>query len=245
MDEVFGSENFRNEITWKRSAIATNVATQWRNSHDTLLLYAKTATNTFHVQYRDYTESSKKHYSRQDEKGVFRTVPLMASGRTAGVSGQPWRGVDVSSRGKNGMHWLKSPDELEQLDKEGLINWNSEGVPELKYYLHEAKGTYVSDFWDDITVINSMAIESVGYPTQKPEALLERIVKASSNENDLVLDCFCGSGTIRTTKKVNGTRSFASFTRPFPEVSLANSISRQPRGTARGNCSRGRCSTIR
>ena len=96
------------------------------------------------------------------------------------------------------MHWLKNPEELDRLDKEGIIYWNSEGIPELKYYLHEAKGAYVSDFGDDINVINSMAIESAGFPTQKPEALLERIINASSNENDLVMDCFVGSGTTAT-----------------------------------------------
>jgi SAM-dependent methyltransferase len=93
------------------------------------------------------------------------------------------------------MHWLKNPDELDKLDKEGLIYWNSKGIPELKYYLQEAKGVYISDFWDDINIINSMGKEHTGYSTQKPEALLERIIKASSNENDIVADFFCGSGT--------------------------------------------------
>ena len=105
MEEVF--QNFENQIIWKRSAIATNVDKQFRNSHDVIYFYSKMSKHSFNVQFGEYTESSKKHYSREDEKGVFRTVPLMASGRTSGVSGQPWRGVDVSSRGKNGMHWLK------------------------------------------------------------------------------------------------------------------------------------------
>ena len=195
LDEVFGYENFRNEIVWKRSGIATNVATQWRNSHDIILLYGKSETNIFNVQYGAYTESSQRHFKKQDAIGTYRTVPLMASGRTAGVSGKPWKGIAVAKRGKSGMHWLKSPDELDRLESEGKIYWNSEGIPELKYYLAEAKGVYVSDFWDDIKVINSMAKEYVGYQTQKPEALVERIVRASSRDNDLVLDCFCGSGT--------------------------------------------------
>jgi adenine-specific DNA-methyltransferase len=93
------------------------------------------------------------------------------------------------------MHWLKNPTELEKLDSEGLIYWNSNGVPELKYYTDEAKGVYVSDFWDDIDVINSMGLEYVNYQTQKPEALLERVLLASSNAGDLVADFFCGSGT--------------------------------------------------
>lgn len=194
MDEVFKG-NFRNEIVWKRSAIATNVNTQWRNSHDVLFFFTKTRDNVFNVQYGEYSESSKRHYNKEDEKGSFRMVPLMASGRTSGPSGQPWRGVDPGKRGKNGMHWLKDPAVLDRLDSEGKISWNKEGIPELKYYLSEAKGVYVPDFWDDISVINSMAKESVGYATQKPEALIERIINASSNEGSLVADFFCGSGT--------------------------------------------------
>jgi adenine-specific DNA-methyltransferase len=204
MDEVFGF--FENQISWKRSAIAANVKSQWRNSQDFLLFYSRKGTHTFNPQFGEYSESSKKHYNQRDERGVFRTVPLMASGRTSGLSGQPWRGVDVSIRGKNGMHWLKRPEVLEDLDKKGLIYWNSEGVPELKYYQDEAKGVYISDFWDDIDVINSMALEYMDYLTQKPEALLERIIRASSNEGDLVGDFFCGSGTTGAVAEKLGRR---------------------------------------
>ena len=131
MDEIF--PHFENLISWKRSAIAAGVKSQWRNSQDFLLFYSSTGNHTFNPQFGEYSESSKKHYNKRDERGIFRTVPLMASGKTSGVSGQPWRGVDVAGRGKNGMHWLKSPDVLEDLDSKKLIYWNSEGVPELKY----------------------------------------------------------------------------------------------------------------
>lgn len=104
------------------------------------------------------------------------------------------------------MHWLKRPAVLEDLDSQTLIYWNSEGVPELKYYLDEAKGVYVSDFWDDIDVINSMADEYQNYMTQKPEMLLERILKASSNGDDLVADFFCGSGTTLAVAEKLGRR---------------------------------------
>jgi DNA modification methylase len=194
MDDIFG--NFKNQISWKRSAIASNVNKQFRNSQDFILFYSKSDKAIFNPQFGEYSDSSKDHYNKKDELGVFRTVPLMASGKTNdGESGRPWRGIDVSSRGKSGMHWLKNQDELERLDKEGKIYWNSKGVPELKYYEEEAKGVYVSDFWSDIDVINSMAKEYQNYITQKPEALLERIIKASSNEGDLIADFFCGSGT--------------------------------------------------
>ena len=193
LDEIFG--NFENQIAWKRSAIATSVDKQFRNSHDVIYFYSKSGTHKFNIQYTDYTESSKKHYNKSDEKGIFRTVPLMASGKTNGVTGEPWRGVDVASRGKNGMHWLKRPEALEELDAAGKVYWNSNGVPELKYYTDEAKGVYVSDYWDDINVINSMATESTGYPTQKPEKLLERIIESCSIKGDIVADFFSGSGT--------------------------------------------------
>jgi adenine-specific DNA-methyltransferase len=204
MEEIF--PYFENLIAWKRSAIAAGVKTQWRNSQDFLLLCSKTGQHIFNPQYREYSEASKRHYNKKDERGIFRTVPLMASGKTSGISGQPWRGVDVASRGKNGMHWLKSPAVLNDLDSKGLVYWNSEGIPELKYYIDEAKGVYVSDFWDDIDVINSMALEYQNYMTQKPEALLERIIKASSNEGDLVADFFCGSGTTGAVAERLGRR---------------------------------------
>jgi len=193
MEEVF--QNIENIISWKRSALAAGVKTQWRNSQDFILYFSKTGQHTFNPQFGEYSESSKKHYSRKDEKGMHRVVPLMASGKSSGETGQIWRGVDPNKRGKNGMHWLKKIEVLEKLDAEGLVVWNSQGIPELKYYSEEAKGVYISDFWDDIDVINSMADEYQGYNTQKPEALLERIIKASSNEGDLVADFFCGSGT--------------------------------------------------
>jgi adenine-specific DNA-methyltransferase len=105
------------------------------------------------------------------------------------------------------MHWLqKNPEVLDQLDKEKRIYWNKEGIPELKYYLSEAKGVYVPDVWDDISVINSMAKESVGFDTQKPEELIKRIITASSDPGDLVADFFLGSGTTIAVAEELGRR---------------------------------------
>lgn len=208
LEEVF--QNIENIISWKRSAIATGVKTQWRNSQDFILYFSKSGQHTFNPQFGEYSESSKNHYSRSDEKGVYRVVPLMASGKSSGETGQIWRGVDPNKRGKNGMHWLKKIEVLEKLDAEGLVVWNSQGIPELKYYSEEAKGVYISDFWDDIDVINSMADEYQGYNTQKPESLLERIIKASSNEGDLVADFFCGSGTTAAVAEKLGRKWIAT-----------------------------------
>jgi DNA modification methylase len=195
MEEVF--QHFENVISWKRSALAAGVKTQWRNSQDFILYFSKSGQHIFNPQFGEYSESSKKHYSHKDDRGVFQPVPILASGRSNGETGAVWRGIDPNRFGKNGMHWLKNPKVLDELDAQGLIYWPAKegGTPRLKYYESEAKGVYISDFWDDIDVINSMADEYQNYMTQKPEALLERIIKASSNEGDLVADFFCGSGT--------------------------------------------------
>ncbi len=190
MDDVFGQDNFRNEVVWKRSSIATNVKSQWRNAHDVILFYSKSSNSKFYVQYGEYSESSKKHFTQQDEKGVFQPVPLLGSGRTSGETGQIWHDIDPNKLGKNGMHWLKNPSVLEELDKQGLVYWpKGGGTPRLKYYIDDAKGPYVSDFWDDIYVINAMADEAVGYSTQKPESLVKRILLSATDEGDLVLSC--------------------------------------------------------
>lgn len=210
MEEVF--QNIENIISWKRSAIAAGVKTQWRNSQDFILFFSKSGKHTFNPQFGAYSESSKKHYCHKDERGVFQPVPILASGRSSGETGVIWRGVDPNRLGKNGMHWLKNPKVLDELDTKGLIYWPEKegGTPRLKYYEAEAKGVYVSDFWDDIDVINSMADEYQGYNTQKPEALLDRVIKASSNPGDLVADFFCGSGTTAAVAEKLGRKWIAT-----------------------------------
>lgn len=211
LDEIFGKDNFKNEVIWKRSAIATSINTQYRVAHDTIFFYGKTKKSIFNIQYGEYSESSKKHYSYQDEIGIFQPVPLLASGATNGDTGQIWRNIDPNKLGKNGMHWLKKREELDRLDLEGKIYWPAKGgLPRLKYYQIEAKGIYVSDIWADINVINSMGSEYVNYDTQKPEALLERIIKASSNEGSIVADFFSGSGTTAAVAERLGRRWIAA-----------------------------------
>ena len=170
LEEVF--QHFENVISWKRSALAAGVKTQWRNSQDFILYFSKSGKHTFNPQFGGYSESSKKHYSHKDERGIFQPVPILASGRSNGETGAVWRGIDPNRLGKNGMHWLKNPKVLDELDAQGLIYWPDKegGTPRLKYYESEAKGVYISDFWDDIDVINSMADEYQNYNTQKPEA---------------------------------------------------------------------------
>ena len=196
LDQIFGENNFINEIIWKRSANRSSMSKIFRRAHDTIFLYAAGHDYGFNMQYKELSGGSLENYRFEDAKGKFSLVPLMVSGKRNGETGKPWRGFDPNKNGKAGMHWVTLPENLDKYDADGLINWPERGgLPTLKYYLDDNKGVPLSDNWDDIDLIGSSGIESLGYPTQKPLALLERIIKTSSNENDIVLDAFCGCGT--------------------------------------------------
>ncbi|MDM8569530.1 DNA methyltransferase [Thiotrichales bacterium HSG1] len=196
-DAVFGTKNFRNEVSWKRSGRRSSINRIYRRSHDIVFFYSKTDNYLFNLSYEAKNDTLLKKYTKKDEKGRYRLVPLMGSGTRNGETGKLWRGFDPNVRGKAGMHWLTVHDNLEKYVEQNLVEFpkKSTGVPQLKYYLDENKGVPFPDIWDDINLINSMGKEALGYPTQKPKALLERIIKASSNEGDIVLDAFCGCGT--------------------------------------------------
>ncbi len=195
MDMVFGVENYRNEIIWKRSH-GHNSAQRFGANHDVILFYGKTDKVTWNTVYHNYDEEYlSKPYRHIDKDGRrYKHENPTGAGISRGVTGQPWRGIDPSSKGR---HWAKTPDEMEKLDEEGLIYWpDKEGAwPYIKKFLDEMSGVPGQDIWVDIDPINMMAAERMGYPTQKPLALLERIINASSNPGDVVLDPFCGCGT--------------------------------------------------
>jgi len=199
LDAVFCGQggDYKNEISWKRSATRSSISKSLRKLHDVIFFYTKSDTYAYNLQHGEHDSTLLKKYTGSDIRGMFRLVPLMASGIRNGETGKPWRGYDPNTRGKAGMHWLTRPDKLEAYVAKGLVDFprKETGVPQLKYYLDQNKGVPLSDFWDDIDVINSMGLEALGYPTQKPETLLERIIKASSNEGDTVLDAYCGCGT--------------------------------------------------
>ena len=197
IDEIFGSNNFVNEIAWHRSQTRSSISKRYRRAHDVVLFFGKSSQYRFETQYRELSETSKNLYNGVDERGHYQLVPLLVSGIRSGETGLPWRGVDPNERGRDGMHWVTTHSNLEQYDKENRIHWPNRagGTPRLKYYLDDNQGVPLNDFWDDLPLIHSQSTEALNYPTQKPEALLERIIKASSNPGDLVLDCFVGSGT--------------------------------------------------
>ncbi len=198
LDSIFGKENFRSEIIWRRSGAHNSGTTQYGPVHDCILFYsANVSKMVFHPpRIEADPDWIEREYRFEDERGRFSLDNLTASGTRNGPSGLPWRGVDPAKVGA-GRHWRYHPDTLNELDKDGRIHWPKKdgGYPKLKQYLLDSKGASVGDVWTDIQVLGRTATERLGYPTQKPVALLERILAASSNPGDVVLDPFCGCGT--------------------------------------------------
>lgn len=183
LDEIFGKENFRNEIIWKRGTVkgAKAVGNQFARNHDMILYYSKGNDYVYHTQYLPYSEEYiKQRYTKDDNDGRG-----------------PYTDQAIGTR---------SEESLVEMAKDNRIFITSTGKRRVKYYLSEAKGIAMDDSWNDISEVNSMAKENVGYATQKPEALLERIIKSSSNEGDLVCDFFGGSGTTAAVAEKLGRR---------------------------------------
>lgn len=194
LDTIFGPVHFRNEIVWKRTS-AHNSVKRFSPVHDTILYYSKSDSFTWNGPRTEYTkEYLDKYYKYDDGDGrLYWRADLCGAGTRNGRSGLPWRGHDPA---KKGMHWAYTIDTLDTLDAEGRIYWpKGGGMPQYKRYRDQLKGKVVADLWDDIDRINPVAAERLGYQTQKPLALLRRIIEASSNPGDVVLDPFCGCGT--------------------------------------------------
>ena len=244
MDRVFGSNNFRNEIIWRRTA-SNNSAKRFGPIHQTILFYGKSSTAPFYNPKGPYTRAYvEKNFTHVDGRGRYRPVLLTGPGRRQGESGQPWRGYDPTDAGR---HWqpasylyrkyaqLTGQDlaqwpllgRLDKLDEVGLIHWGDRqgNVPNYKFYLKDAPGVPLQDIWafqpgtegcvygrsgegidEDVKWLGSNDRERLGYPTQKPEGLLKRIIEASSQKGDVVLDPFCGCGTTVTAAERLGRR---------------------------------------
>lgn len=204
LDEIFGIENFLNDVIWKRTG-SHNSANRYGPIHDTLLFYTKGSNFHWSGITTPYDEEYQKRFSYADQDGrKFQPISLIAAGLRAGSTGKPWRGIDVA---KNGNHWRTTIEKLDKLDENGCIFWPERGgLPRLKQYLDEAKGNPIQDIWTDIPAINSQAQEREDYPTQKPEALLKRVIEASTSTGALVLDFFMGSGTAQVAAMKLGRR---------------------------------------
>ena len=224
MNAVFGHENYLNEITWRRT-YAHNDPKRFGRIQDSILFYAKTDNYTWNVQYAGYSEQYIRDFFRyEDDRGKFQVITLTGPGMSAGESGGRWRGYSPSDSGRT---WsiprriverlageqgqsLSINERLDLLDEHGYIYWPPKGrVPRVKQYLDEMQGVPLQANWDDINPIGSRARERTGYPTQKPQALARRIIEASSNPGDLVLDCFAGCAYVPVAAQLTGRRWIA------------------------------------
>lgn len=197
LDAIFGKTNYLSEIVWRRTN-ARGTKGKWPRLHDTLLFYSKSKSFYFSRQMIKGDSAKTPHTLITGQDGrKYQTYELTGPGRTQdGESGDPWRGFDPN---KYGRHWGNSHRQMDEWDKEGLIHWPKDGgfprrldaVP----FDTEQREVVVGTVWTDIDRLNQTAKERLGYPTQKPIALLERILAASSNPGDVVLDPFCGCGT--------------------------------------------------
>ena len=187
IDEVFGPDHFQNIITWRRGPQKSHGLGYGHNA-DYIIYGTKTDRIVWNIQTGELSDEYLESF-KEDEYGKYVTTPLHSGRPPKNVP--EWRGVKPPS----GRGWAYTIETLEKLDKEGKVEWSKNGVPRLKRYLSEIKGAAVQEIWTDIKPLLAKSSSHVGYPTQKPEALLERIIKASSNEGDLVADFFCGSGT--------------------------------------------------
>jgi len=207
MDEVFGPSNFQNEITWQRTSAHANVSQRYGAVYDRILYYTASDKFTWNQQYAPYTadyidmffdqkESTGRRYARRD----------LTASMTRASTGQiyTWKGITpLSSR-----CWAMTKGKMDDLDAAGRIHWPKKagGMPRLKLYPEDLPGIPLQDLWTDVRPLHNLSAERVDYPTQKPETLLNRIIKTSSNEGDLILDCFAGSGTTVSVAEKLGRR---------------------------------------
>ena len=199
MDEIFGEDNFRNEIIWKRST-AHNDSTGFANLHDCIFYYSKSSELYFDTPMVPYSqEYIERYYNKVDEDG------RKYLDRDLSAKGLKGAGYSYSWKGKDG-YWRCPITTMERLDKENRLYYTTNGTPRYKQYLDEMEGVPAQDLWTDIFAVNSQAEERVDYATQKPEALLERVIKASSNEGMLVADFFGGSGVTAAVANKLGRR---------------------------------------
>ena len=197
LDRIFGENNFNSEIIWRRTNAKSQSYKTFPNNHDTIFFYARGKDYTFSRLFLPHSPGYVEKFYKNVEPETGRRY--MSDNLTApevrhGASGETWHGIDVTAKG---LHWKYTVDKLDEFNRQGRILWPKKkgGVPRFKRYLDEMKGVAVDSLWMDIPPIAAHADERIGFPTQKPLALLERIIKASSGPDDIVLDAFCGCGT--------------------------------------------------
>ena len=214
IDAIFCSQggDFKNEITWKRTSGHSDSG-KYGSVHDVIFYYTKSLKITWNQVYQKYEQNYiDKYYRYQDDDGrKWMSDNLSAAGLAGGGYQYEWNGVTKL--------WRCPKTTMEKLDAEGKIYYTKNRVARIKRYLDESKGLPVQDAWNDIEPLRSWHKELLGYPTQKPESLLERIIQASSNEGDIILDAYCGCGTtVAVSQKLN--RQWIGIDITYQSISL-------------------------
>lgn len=239
MDEIFGSNNFRNDITRIKCNPKNFDRNAYGNVKDMILFYSKSGSPIWNKPVTTYTDDDiKKLFKKLDKNGRrYTTIPLHAPGETKnGLTSTEFMGIKPPS----GRHWRCSPAELEELNKNGLIEWSSNGVPRKIIYADEKQGKKMQDIWE------FKDPQYPNYPTEKNLDLLKSIILASSNEGSIVMDFFCGSGTtliaanelgrkwigidqsdkaIEISIKRLSSMNLNLFSKPFKKISIINNTS--------------------
>jgi site-specific DNA-methyltransferase (adenine-specific) len=190
LDQILGANNFRSEIVWRRTNAKGLAFKGFPNNHDTIFYYTAGKEFTWNRPYTDLNPDYVARFYRFFEPGtdrVYRISDLSNPNRDRPNLTYEWKG--------HTRVWRWTKERMEEAQKKGLLHYSSTGLASQKRYLDEMKGQPIDTIWDDILPIQAQASERLGYPTQKPLALLDRIIRASSNPNDIVLDAFCGCGT--------------------------------------------------
>jgi adenine-specific DNA-methyltransferase len=206
MDEVFDDRNFTNMITRKKCHPKGYTKNSYGNIHDFILFYSDGRNPAWNrplgQMTKELIESSEYRYVEEKTGRIYKKVPIHAPGVRNGNTGKPWRGR-MPPKGK---HWQYSPEALEKFERQGRIYWSPTGNPRLKVYLDEREGALVQDIWLDFLDPMNQFTSVTGYPTEKNQAMLELIIKTSSSKDDIVIDCFCGSGTTMAAAEKLGRR---------------------------------------
>lgn len=213
LDEIFGAKNLRNEITWVRSTNpkgSQHYSPKFSVFTDTIFYYSRSDTaklNLPEIREPLSQKELREKYSYTDDKGPYYDGPIVSS---ATMGPRPTLVYEYKGYTPPISGWRLKRENLERLDAEGNLGWTSSGKPFRKLRPEDDQGKVVGNLWSDISLINSQAEEKIGYPTQKPERLLERIIKASSNAGDLVADFFAGSGTTAAVAEKLGRKWIVS-----------------------------------
>lgn len=205
MDEIFGQRNFKNWITRKKCNPKNYTKKTYGNVSDYILFYSKSDNYVWNRPVEEWTDkrANKEYEYIEKETGRrYKKVPIHAPGVRNGETGKSWRGMNPPP----GKHWQFAPQTLDEMDARGEIYWSATGNPRRKIYLDSSSGIPVQDIWLEFRDAHNQNIEITGYPTEKNRDLVSRIIRASSNPDDLVLDCFAGSGTTLSVASEFGRR---------------------------------------